>query len=69
MQPEEDAGETQLDNLERLRSHLKNNTLAEKLVSARIAVGAAEVRPALRKVLTDRIEELRRGYELPDQQA
>jgi hypothetical protein len=69
MQPEEDAGETQLDNLERLRSYLKNNTLAEKLVSARIAVGAAEVRPALRKVLTDRIEELRRGYELPDQQA
>lgn len=66
---EESEEESPHDNLERLRSHLKKDTLAEKLVSARIAAGAAELRPALRKVMTDRIEELRRGYELPDQQA
>ncbi len=66
MQSDENEGETPEDNLERLRSHLKKDSLAETLVSARIGAGAAEARPALRKVLTDRIEELKRGYDLPD---
>jgi hypothetical protein len=61
--------ETPQDNLERLRSHLKKDSLAEKLASARIGAGAAEPSPALRKVLTERIDELRRGYELPDHKA
>ena len=69
MQPEESDGETPQDNLERLRSHLKRDSLAEKLASARIEAGAAEPRPALRKVIMDRIEELRRGYELPNHEA
>ena len=66
---EQSEEETPQDNLERLRSHLKKGSLAEKLASARIGAGAAEQSPALRKVLTDRIEELRRGYELPDHKA
>lgn len=55
------------NNLEQLKSHLKEDCLAEKLVSARIGAGAADPRPALRKVVTDRIEELRQENELPSQ--
>ena len=69
MQSDENQGETPQDNLERLKSHLKKVSLAEKLVSARIDAGPAESRPALRKVITDRIEELRRGYELQNKKA
>jgi hypothetical protein len=60
---EENAEATQQANLEQLRSHLKEGSLAEKLVLARIGTAAADPRPALRKVVLDRIEELKRGYE------
>lgn len=67
MQPEDNEGEAPQDNLERLRSHLKKDSLAERLVSARIGARATDPRPGLRKVMLDRIEELRRQYEsLPD---
>lgn len=57
------------ENLERLRSHLKEGSLAERLASACINAGAPDPRPNIRKVLTDRIEELRRIHDVPDQQA
>lgn len=63
-----DTKDERRDNLARLKAQLKNGTLAEKLVSARIEAGAADPRPALRKVVLDRIEELRRVHEpVPDQ--
>jgi len=56
------------NNLERLKSHLNKGSFAEALVSARSGVAASIAGPALRKVVLDRIEELRRDYEsLPDQ--
>ncbi|WP_194456909.1 hypothetical protein [Bradyrhizobium sp. CCBAU 53421] len=69
MQPEERDKETPQNNLERLKSHLKKDSLAEKLVSARIGAEGSDPRPALREVVMNRIEELRRGYELPDRKA
>jgi hypothetical protein len=65
----ESAEEEPQDNLARLKSHLKAGSLAERLVSARIDAGASDPRPNIRKVLTDRIEELRRAHDVPDQQA
>ena len=65
----ESAEEEQGDNLARLKSHLKAGGLAESLVSARIDAGTSDPRPYIRKVLTDRIEELRRTHDVPDQQA
>ncbi len=62
MQSDDDERAPQ-DNLKRLRSRLKKDSFAEKLVSARIAAGAAYPRPALRNVVEVRIEELGRGYE------
>lgn len=63
------AEEGPQDNLARLKSHLKADSLAERLVSARIDAGASDSRSNIRKVLTDRIEELRRAHDVPDQQA
>lgn len=65
----ESAEEEPRNNLARLKSHLKAGSLAERLVSARIDAGASDPRPNIRKVLTDRIEELRRTHDVPDQQA
>ena len=54
-------------NLERLQAHLTKDTLAEKLVAARIAAGSADQRASLRKVILDRVEELKRKHDsLPD---
>jgi hypothetical protein len=61
--------EISLDNMERLRSHLKNDSLAEKLLVARAGAGSADPRPAMRAVVLAHIEELKRGYELPDHKA
>jgi hypothetical protein len=65
----ESAEKEPQDNLARLKSHLKAGSLAERLVSARIDVGASDPRSNIGKVLTDRIEELRRAHDVPDQQA
>lgn len=66
----ESAEEEPQDNLARLKSHLKaGGSLAERLVSARIDAGASDSRSNIRKVLTDRIQELRRAHDVPDQQA
>ncbi|WP_438278920.1 hypothetical protein [Nitrobacter sp.] len=65
----ESAEEEPQDNLARLKSHLKAGSLAERLVSARIDAGASDSRSNIRKVLTDRIEELRRAHDVPAQQA
>jgi hypothetical protein len=57
-------------NLERLQAHLKQDSLAERLVAAGIAAGNAAPQPALRKVITDRLEEIKRKHDpVPDQQA
>ena len=66
MHSDEGRPELPQDNLARLKSHLEKDSLAEKLVCARIAARPGELRSALTKVATDRIEELRRGYELPN---
>lgn len=63
----ETAEEKPQDNLARLKSHLKTGSLAERLVSARIDTRASDPHPNIRKVLTDRIEELRRAHDVPDQ--
>ena len=65
----ESAEEELQDNLARLKTHLKAGSLADRLVSARIDAGASDALPNIRKVLTDRIEELRRTHDVPDQQA
>jgi hypothetical protein len=66
----DDTQEDPQDNLARLKSHLKKDSFAETLVLARPGTGAIDPRPALRKVLLDRIEELRHAHEpMPDQQA
>jgi hypothetical protein len=45
---------------------LKEGSLAEMLVLACINAGAPDPHPNIRKVLDDRIEELRRTHDLPD---
>jgi hypothetical protein len=67
-EPEEDGPPP--TNLERLSSNLKKDSLAEKLVTARIAAGNDDPQPSLRKVILDRVEELKRKHEpVPDKQA
>jgi hypothetical protein len=56
VQPEERDKETPQYNLERLKSHLKKDSLAEKLASAQIGAEGSDPRSALRKVVMDRIE-------------
>jgi hypothetical protein len=56
------AEEDPQDNLAQLKSHLKTSSLAERLVSACIDAGASDPRPAVRKVLFERIEELRHSH-------
>jgi hypothetical protein len=55
-------------NLERLRAHLKKDSLADRLVAARIK--RPDDADALGNVIKARIEELRRKHDpVPDQQA
>jgi hypothetical protein len=59
-----------LTNLERLQENLAKETLGERLVIAAIAAGDALVLPALRQVIADRLEEIKRKHEpVPDQEA
>jgi len=59
-----------LSNLERLHEQIAKDTLGERLVLAAVATGGAPLLPALRKVIADRPEELKRKHEpVPDQQA
>jgi hypothetical protein len=68
MDNEIEQTEAEPTNLERLQAHLKKDSLAEKLVTARIAAGNAEPLPGMRKVVLDRVEELKRKHEsVPDQ--
>lgn len=55
-------------NLERLRAHLKRDSLAERLVAAQIE--SRDDADALGNVIKVHIEELRRKHDpVPDQQA
>jgi len=57
-------------NLERLREHLKKDTLADRLVSAGIATTPAERKAAFEKVIGDRLAELKKKHEpVQDQKA
>jgi predicted amino acid racemase len=51
-----------LTNLVRLKSHLKKDGLAVRLVTAQMSAGPAGQQAALKKVMSDRLNELRRGY-------
>lgn len=58
-----------LSNLERLQQHIAKDTLGERLVLAAVAAGDVPLVPALRKVIADRLEEIKRKHEpVPDQQ-
>ena len=52
----------QPSNFERLKNHLKKDGLAARLVSAQIGAGAAGGQAALRKVIADRVDEMRQEY-------
>lgn len=69
MEPEDENAQAPQSNLEKLSRKLKDGSLARKLVSARIEAEGSDTRAALRKVVTDRIEELKREYDLPDNKA
>lgn len=57
-------------NLERLQEHLAKGSLGERLVATAIAADDATPLPALRRVIVDRLEEIKRKHEpVPDQQA
>jgi hypothetical protein len=49
-------------NFDRLKSRLKKESLANRLVDARIKAVPADQQAALKKVLSDRLNELRQGY-------
>lgn len=49
-------------NLDRLKSRLRKDGLAARLVSARMSAGPAGQQAALKKVMSDRLNELRQGY-------
>lgn len=49
-------------NLDQLKSHLKKDSLAARLVGAQISAEPAGQQAALKKVLSDRLNELRQGY-------
>jgi hypothetical protein len=57
-------------NLERLKEQLAKDSLAERLVVAAIGAGDTPVVPALRRVIADTLEEIKRKHEpVPNQQA
>jgi hypothetical protein len=49
-------------NFDRLKSRLKTDSLASRLVDARIKAVPADQEAVLKKVLSDRLNELRQGY-------
>jgi hypothetical protein len=49
-------------NFERLRDRLRKDGLAARLVNAQISAGAAGKDTALKKVIADRVDELRQEY-------
>jgi len=56
-------GQVPQTNLERLQTHLKEDSLAARLVSAQMgAATAAQQIIALKKVMSDRLNELRGTY-------
>ena len=57
-----------LTNLERLQENLAKDSLGERLVVAAMGARDAPVLPALRQVIADRLEEIKRNHEpVPDQ--
>lgn len=50
-------------NLERLRGHLKKDTLADRLVGAGIATAPEESKAAFQKVIEDRLAELKKKHD------
>jgi hypothetical protein len=55
-------------NFERLLSHLQENSLAARLVSAYAGPGAQTVAEAVSKVIAARLAELKRRYDVPKNQ-
>jgi hypothetical protein len=67
---DEEQQSAALTNLERLKAHLATDSLGERFVLAATAAGDAPLLPALRKVVADRLEEIKHKHEpVPDQQA
>ena len=54
-----------LSNLERLQGHLKPGSLAARLVAAQMKPGDAAPQEALKKVMRDRLDELRLHHAAP----
>jgi hypothetical protein len=52
-------------NFERLLVHLKADSLAAKLLAARMHSDPGSAQAAMKKILVDRLEELRRQYGNP----
>jgi hypothetical protein len=55
-------------NFERLLSHLRKNSLAAQLVSAYADPGEQTPAEAVSKVIADRLTELKRRYDEPENQ-
>lgn len=49
-------------NLERLEPQLGKNSLASRLVSAQITAAPSHLQAALKKVISDRLNELRQAH-------
>ena len=66
---DEEQQHAALTNFERLQENLAKDSLGERLVVAAMAAGDAPVLPALRQVIADRLEAIKRKHEsVPDQQ-
>jgi hypothetical protein len=50
-------------NLARLQGHLKEGSLAAKLVAARIAAGCGDPRPPVRTAMLDRVDALKAKHD------
>ncbi len=55
-------------NLERLKKKLKKESLAARLVEAQMGTKAGAEQAALKKVVADRLDELRKKYAGPTDQ-
>ena len=55
-------------NFERLIAHLRDGSLAAKLVSAYAAPGECTPAQAVSKVMADRLDELKNSYDNPEDQ-
>lgn len=66
-QKQEEPETQPASNLERLQRHLDKESLAGKLVAARIAVGNGDARAAVQQVVLDRLQELKQKHgSVPD---